>query len=590
MKEQNSNTVKTVPNRNKVFKTKMFNTINFNYLIFHSTGRFNNHPKIPKPVQFHTIIITLLSIIHISILPPGFTICRNLPNGWKTYNDLKYNFQYNCYKSLNLQTWKTNPEWNYHNFPEVRSWFLPNKLRNKVQKSINGNGKNTIQVYHWNMGPRHWVQKVDDIRAIVDDIKPEYMFISESNLYEKDPQHSCLIEGYDIIKPPSASIIGISRIILLVKQGMNFQLLPNLMNGDIASIWFKTGTKGRNKILVGGIYREHSIKGIPTPNNSGDDNEQIRRWRSFVSQWKEAGHHPSVILIGDMNLDILKWSSPERLHIPMIDMINEEIITMNFGQIIEGPTRFWANQTSSLIDHVWVNCVDKIIDWKNINISVSDHNLIGVIIRLKGTNNESQEHLKRSKKAFDPKIYTDQISKINWDRLYSCINIDVANSIFEEEMLNILDILAPMVKSQPQKTPSNWVSDETRNFMALRDLAKDIASKSQNANDWMLYRCLRNKCSSEVSKNRKTHFKKMSDLHCENNNSRGLFNMAKNRMGWNSPGPPKCLLWEGKMIFSPKKIADTMVNFFTEKTKMLREKLPAKNGDPLLILKNALSR
>ena len=33
-----------------------------------------------------------------------------------------------------------------------------------------------------------------------------------------------------------------------------------------------------------------------------------------------------------------------------------------------------------------------------------------------------------------------------------------------------------------------------------------------------------------------------------------------------------------------------MVNFFTDKTRKLREKLPVKNGDPLEILKNALSR
>ena len=146
---------------------------------------------------------------------------------------------------------------------------------------------------------------------------------------------------------------------------------------------------------------------------------------------------------------------------------------------------------------------------------MSDHNLIGVIVRLKGVNNESMEHMKRSKKTFDPVIYSEQIGNINWEKLYECTNIDVANAIFEEEILNILNVAAPMIKSQPQKTPSNWVSDETRNFMALRDLAKDIASKSQNANDWNLYRRLRNKCTLEVSKNRKLHLKKMSDILCQ---------------------------------------------------------------------------
>ena len=334
----------SVNNDNKDTETTMSNTINKNFLIFHPTGRSTKTLQIPKPIQFYTMITIFLSIVHITILPPNINLHMNIPHGWKSYRNYKYTVQYNEIVDFKLENWQMNPNWNIQCVPNFNSWFLPNKIRNKIQKCINGNGRNTLHIYHWNLGPRHWAQKVNDIQAAVDELKPDYMFISESNLFEKDPMHECLIEGYNIIKPPSAAIIGISRIILLAKNGMNFKLLPHLMNGEIASIWFQTGTKGRNKILVGGMYREHSIKGIPTPNNSGDESEQIRRWRTFISQWKEAAHHPSVIVIGDINLDILKWTNPERMHIPMIDMVNEDIITMNFGQIIEGPTRFWANQ------------------------------------------------------------------------------------------------------------------------------------------------------------------------------------------------------------------------------------------------------
>ena len=43
-----------------------------------------------------------------------------------------------------------------------------------------------------------------------------------------------------------------------------------------------------------------------------------------------------MILIGHTNIDILKWNEPEHLIQPMVDLINEEIITQNFSQTDPG--------------------------------------------------------------------------------------------------------------------------------------------------------------------------------------------------------------------------------------------------------------
>ena len=113
-----------------------------------------------------------------------------------------------------------------------------------------------------------------------------------------------------------------------------------------------------NKILIGGIYRELSIKGMDTPNNSGSDHKQIRRWRVFIFQWRDAAQHPACIIIGDTNLDELKWMDPEHAPIPMVDMVKEEIITMNFNQLKCGSTataRLLRGKTSTgvLVIKMW---------------------------------------------------------------------------------------------------------------------------------------------------------------------------------------------------------------------------------------------
>ena len=46
----------------------------------------------------------------------------------------------------------------------------------------NGNGKNSIQVLHWNLGARLWQNKVTEIQALVDELSPEHCFITEANL------------------------------------------------------------------------------------------------------------------------------------------------------------------------------------------------------------------------------------------------------------------------------------------------------------------------------------------------------------------------------------------------------------------------
>ena len=59
------------------------------------------------------------------------------------------------------------------------------------------------------------------------------------------------------------------------------------------------------------------------------------------------------LIIGDTNLDKEKWNAPEQIHIHMVDLVKEEIKTLNYCQIIEGITRSWPGQESSLIDQCW---------------------------------------------------------------------------------------------------------------------------------------------------------------------------------------------------------------------------------------------
>ena len=283
--------------------------------------------------------------------------------------------------------------------------------------------------------------------------------------------------------------LGYSRIIALIKEGTQVKTMNQLMDkDDLASIWLRWGGNGPRSILVGGIYREHTLLGQEDPSLSSSPSEQKNRWKNLISQWRTAGRMGQCITIGDLNLDIMKWHMPDQSVADMTEITKNEIETENFTQIIENPTRFWVNQEDSLIDHIWVNNPQKVISKHNTRRSTADHNMIEIVYRTKGKINNSNEIVRRNKNNFDAVKYREEISKIDWSELYHFANIDPAYSFFEEKILAIYNKMAPMGKVQPRNRNSNWLTEDTRTKMVCRDNSHKKATFSKNIDDWNTYK------------------------------------------------------------------------------------------------------
>ena len=133
---------------------------------------------------------------------------------------------------------------------------------------------------------------------------------------------------------------------LLAKDLFQFQILHDLMENEISSIWLRIGRKGNIGLIVGGVYREHSLlyqQLITNPTSS--EFEQNKRWNKFISQWMAVSDRGQCVIISDTNLDTIKWMSPDQANMDMVEAVIDNI---------EGVTKFWSRQASSLIDQVWV--------------------------------------------------------------------------------------------------------------------------------------------------------------------------------------------------------------------------------------------
>ena len=381
-----------------------------------------------------------------------------------------------------------------------------------------------------------------------------------------------------------------SQIIMFTKENLNIQQVDALMDPQVSSIWVKTGGRGVKSMYIGGVYREQTLLLQQEPNSSAEPHEQEARWKTFISQWLRASSMGPCIVIGDYNLDKIKWDNPEQNSINMINMMKDYIETLNYYQMIQGPTRFWPGKVPSAIDHCWTSQPQKIICSLNQTRSVGDHNLIGVKVRVKGQLNSCHKIVKRDRSRFDVTLYREKINNIDWSQMYGMDELNTAYNFFEERIKSILDEMAPIKCSQSRKNPSSWVSPDMKELIKTRDRWREEARQSNQAEAWENYRKSRNLCNTQIKKDRQMHKTKLHEKLEKDGNVKGMFQLAKRQIGWTSTGPPAALLLEGIMTRSPLAIANAQINHYHSKINRLILQLPDNGQDPLEILRSALLR
>ena len=81
----------------------------------------------------------------------------------------------------------------------------------------------------WNMGSRHWERKVNEIIDMTENYSPDLLYITEANYFNPTEDYLSNVQGYRHINPPTFHNpkLKYSRIVLLVKENLNCQLIEN---------------------------------------------------------------------------------------------------------------------------------------------------------------------------------------------------------------------------------------------------------------------------------------------------------------------------------------------------------------------------
>ena len=469
-------------------------------------------------------------------------------------------------------------------------FFLSNKDRNRAQKSVNGNRTDSVKILQWNMGSKLWKNKLLEIQSLLAEYKPDLCYITEANLWEGCTPDEMEIPGHWLVLPNTISTLHHARIVLIVRNGLIVEKLDKLMDDNLATIWVRVGQAKKKSIISGGIYREFHQPG------SGDNDlpahelqlVQEQRWRSIMNKWKSINSR--CVVVGDLNLDHLKWGHPDTNVTKMVEEVQSTVENEGYCQLVVDATRFQENSTPSLLDHIWTNCDERTLGHFNSSRSSSDHNVVGLTISVCDIKLGGHTVRKRCWKNFVLDRCVDKFKSIDWTDLYQQTNINLANTILEDNILNVIDSEAPMKTLQVRTKYCKWLSDVTKVTMVQRDLARDIAVVTGDSADWLAYRDLRNEATSQQRKD-KADFTAATFRHIEETNDAAkLHSVTRELLGWTKSGPPALFKVAGKSYRKKKDIDEIQAKYYESKVMKIKETLPRVNYDPLTLLRKAFER
>ena len=475
------------------------------------------------------------------------------------------------------------------------SWLTRRQKNSKIKRENGNRGQRGrgIKIIAWNKGNSHLQNKHPEIESIIAGHQPHILGLSEANLHKTTDPRLVQHQDYQLHTAPTMDTMGISRVVVYSHSSLVVKRRSDLEDTSLSAIWLEVGLPRQKKILICNIYREWQLMSQGPLNQTGSVAAQLNRWVLFLDKWEAAlGEGREVIVLGDINLDFLKWSkdlpasdSSTRLK-GLTDCLFRRIFPLGVSQLVRSATREAPHSPPSGLDHIYTNKPYKCSEAAAEYTGGSDHKLIKVTRFCKSFKSNIRYVRKRVFKDFSAASFCEAVRQLSWFELYMCESPSQAAELLTSSLSTILDQMAPIRTIQVRKKYVPWLSPDTKELMKQRDAAQAKAAESKCQDDWRLYKNLRNTTTARVRAEKKAWEQNKLDSTQQDSNT--IWNSVKSWLSWGNAGPPSKLFVNGEMLTSPARLAGAMNNFFLDKVRLLKEKLPAASTDPLAKLRESM--
>lgn len=227
-----------------------------------------------------------------------------------------------------------------------------------------------------------------------------------------------------------------------------------------------------------------------------------------------------VICTGDLNIDCLGLNDNS------LQKLNDLLECFDLNQIIDEPTRY-SETSAKLID---VICCSHNIPIKNTHVSAasslfSDHCLVSCTLGRGKYKYEPFQYTFRDYKYFDHASFTNDLKNANFDQIFNFIDINDKVNCFNNLLLNLFDLYAPIKTVMIRKKKSPWLTDNIRAMMSLRDKALAKFKKSKLERDWKYYKDLKNLTNYSIKREKKAYLE--FNLNNTRGNKKGIWKHLK---------------------------------------------------------------
>ena len=331
-------------------------------------------------------------------------------------------------------------------------------------------------------------------------------------------------------------------------------------------------TKGTNIILS--VHYRHPKK--------TSDETYINKLQDSIG--KISKEHKNVIILGDFNYNLLKYS-----HDPKVKQFADTMFENSLQPVINKPTRAVNNQKPSLVDNFFTNVIDKEIISGNFTSKISDHMPNFMIMK-----NIEFDHKKipkkRRSKIIDINAYQEDIRSID---LTPVLHLDDLNEIYKyyhDQVLHVINHHAPYVTLTTEQLKwirKPWINKQIQKLLGVKDKVYcKYLRKGKDPFWYNRYRKLVDITKNLLSAAKKEYFSKFFEANMHNSRKiwEGIREIIHNRFSKDTS--EIYLDVDGNIITDQKKVANNFNKFYTNVAKKLLENLGKPNSKYQDYLKN----
>jgi len=206
-----------------------------------------------------------------------------------------------------------------------------------------------------------------------------------------------------------------------------------------------------------------------------------------------------TIIMGDFNTCLLKNDSRARSFKSIVESSNLSILPLH-------ATHHFPNCTPSLLDLIIVSSAEHVTCHGQCSADAfSFHDLVYLSYKLRPPKANRRVLLQRNFSGMDHVGLREDAHNIDWKPLLEAGDLDEKVALFNETLLKLYDIHAPIKLIKVKHLPAPWLTDDIKRLMKQRNSARSNYKSRPTAMNLEKYVAIRNRCNKMCRKAQRQH-------------------------------------------------------------------------------------